>query len=248
MTSTAEAPAPPELFPGYSLDARSYTAPPIAYTPLRRMLVILGAGLAVVVALLAGVSVLVTAPTVRYSCPPDCGRPPTGTPFESNPRFTAEDGSFSVSYPAPSSAYSITTDANGVVAEYHGGDGGVMRLFSEPANGRSAQQVIDDIVNAAHPDATMAYHLPNAMVGYQLGSGGVYDVFPQSATSDFTRTRIVILAAVKNGLALIGGAAGPYHEYGPDYGPGPPSGANLELAQDLGKYVNSFRWRAGEPR
>jgi hypothetical protein len=58
----------------------------------------------------------------------------------------------------------------------------------------------------------------------------------------------VVLAAIKDDFALIAGAAGPYHEFGPDSGPGPPSGANLELAQDLGKYVNSFRWRGDPPR
>lgn len=237
-----------ELFPGYSLRARSYTASPVRQTSLRRLLSLLCVGLAGVVAALVSLSVLTATPSVRYSCPPECGRPPTGTPVEANPRFTAADGSFSVSYPAPSAAYAISTDPNGVLAEYQGGDTGVMRLFGEPARGRSPQQVVEDLVKEVHPDATVAYHIPNAMVGYQLGSGIVYDVFPQNSLTDYTRTRIVVLAAVKNDLALIAGAAGPYHEFGPDSGPGPPSGANLELAQDLGKYVNSFRWRGDPPR
>lgn len=239
---TLEAPGEIELFPGYALEARSYTAVPVRATSLRRLVLVLVAGLTAVVAVLTSVAMLLETPSVRYSCPPECGRPPTGTPVEINPRFTAADGSFSVAHPGPGSAYQITTEASGVIAEYQGGDGGVMRLYGERANGRSAQQVIDDAMAAAQPTATLAYRLPNAMVGYQLGSGAVYDVFPQSSSSDFTRIRIIMLAAVKNDLALVAGAAGPFHEFGPDYGPGPPSGANLELAQDLGKYVNSFRW------
>ena len=46
----------------------------------------------------------------------------------------------------------------------------------------------------------------------------------------------------------VAAAVGPYHEFGPDFGPGPPSGANLEIAQDMGKYVNSFSWRGDPPR
>lgn len=43
------------------------------------------------------------APVPLYLCPPDCGRPPTGLPVSTNPRFTASDGAFSVSirHPGP---------------------------------------------------------------------------------------------------------------------------------------------------
>ena len=41
-------------------------------------------------------------------------------------------------------------------------------------------------------------------------------------------------------------AAGPFSEFGP--GSGPPTGASLELAADMGKYVNSFQWRGEPPR
>lgn len=63
-----------------------------------------------------------------------------------------------------------------------------------------------------------------------------------------TRTRIVVMVAVKNDLALVGAAIGPYRKFTPGDGPGVPSGANLELAQDLGKYVNSFLWKGDPPR
>ncbi len=58
--------------------------------------------------------------------------------------------------------------------------------------------------------------------------------------------RLIVMVAVKNDLALVAAASGPYHPFGPDFGPGKPSGANLQLALDMGKYVNSFRWR-GDP-
>ena len=74
----------------------------------------------------------------------------------------------------------------------------------------------------------------------------IADSWPQSSTARYSRVRILVMAAVKNDIALIAFATGPYRAFGPDFGPGPPSGANLELAMDLGKYVNSFRW-SGDP-
>jgi len=53
---------------------------------------LLSAGGAVVAGALVGVSAMIEKPPVRYMCPPNCGKPPTGTPVEINPRFTAADG------------------------------------------------------------------------------------------------------------------------------------------------------------
>ncbi|HME50047.1 hypothetical protein [Mycobacterium sp.] len=66
------------------------------HTPHRRLLLILAGGLTAVIAAVVAVSLLVTPAIPRCVCPPDCGRPPIGTPVESNPRFTAADGGFSV--------------------------------------------------------------------------------------------------------------------------------------------------------
>ncbi|MCW1958817.1 MAG: hypothetical protein KIH64_009775, partial [Mycobacterium sp.] len=121
----------------------------------------------------------------------------------------------------------------------------VMQLFSQPANGRTARDVVEALLKKRFPDATVSYEIPNAMVGYEPGFGVLADDWPQNPTSTFNRQRILAMAAVKNDLALIAFAAGPYRSFGPDSGPGLPSGANLQLAQDLGKYVNSFEWGAG---
>lgn len=241
------APAVPrELAPGYSVLSGSYTAVPLRYTPLRRLLFLLTAGLVVIVGAMTAASLLTAAPPVRYACPPDCGRPPTGIPVQANPRYSPADGSFSVAYPGEGAAYKITKEDAGVNAVFTGGDGGAMELFGIPANGRSAEQVVDDLLREKQPDATVAYVLPNATVGYQLGYGAVLDVYPQGTSGVARRTRIVVMAAVKNDLALIGAAIGPYHPFRPGDGPSLPSGANLELAMDLGKYINSFQWR-GDP-
>ena len=60
--------------------------------------------------------------------------------------------------------------------------------------------------------------------------------------------RVIVIVAVKNDLALVAAAEGPFREFTPSFGPGPPSPANLQIAQDMGKYVNSFSWRGDPPR
>lgn len=158
------------------------------------------------------------------------------------PRFTAPGGQFSVSYPSAESAYQVNTYDNGIVANYLGGDTGVMQLFSQPADGRSARDIVLATLRKRYPDAKVAYEIPNAMVGYEPGYGVLADDWPQNPAATYTRLRILVMAAVKDDLALTAFATGPYRAFGPNSGPGLPSGANLELAQDLGKYVNSFQW------
>ncbi|GAY17777.1 hypothetical protein [Mycobacterium sp. shizuoka-1] len=248
MTETAADSDDTGSFAGYAVPAGRYRArgqrgPGYFLT--------LGVWVAVLVAAMMALSVISTrvstAPT-RYHCPPDCGRPPTGLPVATNPRFFAQDGSFSVSYPAPGTAYDITMEPNGVRAELNIGDGGTLRLFSEPAQGRDARQVAADLLGQMFPDAVTSYELPNAILGYEPGYGEVADDWPKGTSTDSKHLRVLIVVAVKNDLALVAGAVGPFHQFGPNDGPGPPSPANLEIAKDMGKYVNSFMWRGDPPR
>ncbi|MCV7343935.1 hypothetical protein [Mycolicibacterium rhodesiae] len=237
-----------DSFTGYAVPAGNYRA--------RRQrgpgyFVTIGLWVIVLVTAMMALSVLATRikPTVTtYHCPPDCGSPPTGLPVAINPRYFAPDGSFSVSYPSPGTAYDVTIEPNGVRAELTVGDGGTLRLFSEPANGRDARQVADDQLRQIFPDAVTSYELPNAILGYEPGYGEVADDWPKGTAVDSRHQRIIIIVAIKNDLALVAGAVGPFHQFGPDDGPGPPSPANLDIAKDMGKYVNSFMWRGDPPR
>jgi len=220
-----------------SEDARTSTYPGV--------LAPLAAGLGVVVAAGVGASLLLTPVTRAYVCPPDCGRPPLGTPVETNPRFSGDDGAFSVAYPGEGSAYEATFDPpgmKGVELKYTGGDTGTLRLFGEPARDRTPKQIVQQILARNYPQATVSYEIPNASVGYQPGYGVVADVYSRDSAASRARLRVIVMAAVKHDYALVAAAVGPYHEFSPDYGTGHPSGANLELAMDMGKYVNSFRW------
>ena len=107
----------------------SGTAAPVRRTSYIRVLGTTGAGVAVAAAIAVVVSMLITPGVAAYKCPPDCGRPPIGTPVETNPRFTAENGAFSVNYPGEGTAYKATFNPNGVVLDYVGGDTGTLALL-----------------------------------------------------------------------------------------------------------------------
>ncbi|HEV7853396.1 MAG TPA: zinc ribbon domain-containing protein [Mycobacterium sp.] len=230
--------------PGYATPARLYEVAPLRHTTLRWLFATLSAGLAVVVASGVTASALATPPRPRYTCPPDCGRPPIGKPIDTNPRFVSEDGEFSVQYPVPGAFYKATLYPDWVALEYLGGDTGSLDLWGEAAGKRTPKQVVDQMIAEYYPDATIDYEIPNAMVGYEPGYGAVFDQYPQDSSGEYTRLRLVALCAVKNDYALVASAIGPYHEFTPEFGSGHPSGANLGLALDMGKYVNSFRWRS----
>ncbi|KWX69068.1 hypothetical protein [Mycobacterium sp. NAZ190054] len=248
----SEDPAPGEIVvglqPGYSIHSGTYEASQPPVTSMRTVVSALGITVVVVAGALVGLSGFISDPAPRYVCPPDCGTPPMNRAVEINPRFTSTDGAFSVSYPAAGSAYNVTTHTDGVTAVLQAGDGGTMQLFSRPAGGRTAEEIAVDLVNDTFPDTKTAFEIPNTMVGYQPGYGYAADLWPQGAMSSATRMRIIVMVAVKNDLALIAGAVGPYRAFGPDFGSGKPSAANLQLALDMGKYVNSFSWRGDPPR
>jgi len=232
----------------YAVPPGPYAAAPLRHTTPRRVLLTLGGVLGATAVAAVVVSMVITPTPPRYVCPPDCGRPPLGSPIATNPRFTSADGNFSFSYPGAGTAYEATVNEDGVVLDFVAGDTGTLVLFGEPARNRTPQHITDDLIEENYPDATVDYEIPNASVGYQPGYGVVADEYPQDSTGTYTRLRLLVMVAVKNDLALIAAAVGPYHEFSPDFGTGHPSGANLQLAMDMAKYVNSFAWRGDPPR
>ena len=62
-----------------------------------------------------------------------------------------------------------------------------MQLFSQPAAGRTPEQIANTLVKETFPDTKTAYEIPNAMVGYQPGYGLVADCWPQGSNSKLHR-------------------------------------------------------------
>ena len=229
--------------PGYALPPGPYEAVPPHSTTHTRLLTTVGAGVAVAVAAAVTVSELAAPSVPRYVCPPDCGQPPIGKPVETNPWFTSSDGRFSVQYPRAGTAYEVTFDPDGVNVNFTAGDTGTMQFLGLPAQGRTSKQIAEDLISDKYPDATTDYEIPNAMVGYQPGYGVVKDEYPQDVSGTYTRLRLLVMVAIEKNYALVAAAIGPYHQFSPEFGSGHPSGVNMQLALDMGKYVNSFIWR-----
>ncbi len=243
MTQPTEADTDARTVEGVAVPPGRYVAQGVQRARYWTVLGLLALGLGVSY---AGISVWDQA--VRdapiYACPPDCGSPPNAVPVANLPQY--DGAGYSVSRPPPGPPYDVTTGDDGVTARLTSG-GGVLRLFSQPARGRVARQVVDQLLARKYPGAGVAYELPNAMVGYQLGYGVVANAAAPGVSTTFD-LRVIVMAAVKNDLALIAVAEGPFRRFSPDFGPGPPSAANLEIAMDMGKYVESFRWKGDPPR
>jgi hypothetical protein len=271
--------SPPTLRPGYATPAASHRVPPMRHTSHIRLAVILGISLAVVITVAFVVAWLLTPAAAVHHCRrPDCGHPPTkppvgpiepvpaaplpippfakvqipaalpnttSPPVQSNPRFTGPDGSWSVAYPAKLAPAPPGSSVGWTFTR----DGSRVLLFGLPAGDLAASDIAQRLISKACPGATVAYEIPNAMVGYQHGYGVIEDFFPQSGAAQFTRGRVLAIVAIKNGVALGVLAVGPYDTFIPPAPDDHPSGADLDVAAaDLGQYVNSFMWRGDPPR
>jgi hypothetical protein len=257
-TPPAAAPSAPE-WTGYAVPAPSYTAAPVRHTTHTRLFVVLSTVLAVVAVVAALVSWLLIPAPPHSKCPPHCAppkgpssgsplpgeQPPVGQPapapgalVQSFPRFTSSDLGFSVATP-PGAKHA--PNVTGIVDLRNDG---VEWLFGKPAEGSTPRQIAQDLIQSNWPGATLAYPIPNAMVGYQAGYGEIDDYSPVDSSGTSNHLRVLVMVAEKHGLALIAMAIGPY---APLTG-GHPTGAGLEIAKALSYFVNSFTWRGDPPR
>jgi hypothetical protein len=254
---------PAALFPGYGVPPGSYSAPLPRTTSPSQLVLVTGTFLAVAVAVVSAISVKTTPAQVHYACPPDCGRPPIGPPVggepgqapaaepppppqhptappvavKTYPRFTSKDGAFSVAY-LP--AANITKSDDGITLTFDRFDGEI-RLFGTPANNRTPRQIVEQYIQKNYRTAQTAYQIPNAMVGYEPGYGEVDDFSLQDPNAASTGGRLLVMTAVRNGLALVAVAEGPMIRFTPRTS-GHPSAVNMMIAQLMGNSVNSFTW------
>lgn len=215
------------------------------------------------------------APTAGHEEPPvgQVGAPPTasappgvgvapGPPVYSLPRFSPSGGAFSVEYlPQGKQPFNTTVTptigSNGVALKWTEANGqlfGEATLFGEPAGNQTARDIVDGLIQKYYPGAELDYEITNAMVGYQPGYGVVENYYPQAGASSATSLRVLVMVAVKNGLALVATADGPrvaFHQATDQDSNGPgvtdhPSGTDLAVAQWVGGLFNSFSWK-GDP-
>lgn len=179
--------------------------------------------------------------------PDPVGRPATQavTPVDSWDHFHAQDGSFSFAYPDHA-----REDANGVSWTYQDD---TAQLFGVPANHLTPQQIAQQFVKARFPNATLGYEIPNARVGYQAGYGEIDNLVPQNSSGPYNPQRVLIMVAVKNGIAVVAEAAGPvFYPADPGGAIMHATGTQLQVADDANAlfhyWVNSVSWKGDPPR
>jgi hypothetical protein len=101
--------------------------------------------------------------------------------------------------------------------------------------------VVGQYIQKNYRTAQTAYQIPNAIVGYEPGYGEVDDFSLEDPNAASTRGRLLVMTAVKNGLALVAVAEGPMIRFTPRTS-AHPSAVNMMIAQPMGNSVNSFTW------
>jgi hypothetical protein len=175
--------------------------------------------------------------------------------------FASEDGLFSLGFFVPNilGRPTVTQSSSGLVLTFSsetlsngtntvhlgGGKIEVGDVSGDALEGASAQQVVQNIVSTDMPSASLAYEMPDALVGDVPGYGGVYDDDVNSASGEQIDYRVGLMAAVVNGVAIIVMALGPDD---PSFQSLPflshPSFVDLDLAINggLDAITNSIRW------
>jgi len=258
--------------------ADSQAVHPAAHTSHRRLLIVLGASLTVLVAAMVLVAWLITPAIPLIHCRhPGCGHPPTKPPIgpiqpiqppelpnlssaglpdrDLEPNRPVRPVQTGARFTGQNGLWSVEYPAQlGAVPPGRGvawestRDGSHVALFGLAAGDRTAQDIAEILIEDNFPGAAMAYTISNAMVGYQHGYGVIKDFTTLSGAAQFARGRVLAIVAIKNGLALGVLASGPYHRFVPPEPDGHPSGADLIVAAILGPYVNSFMWNGDPPR
>jgi len=116
----------------------------------------------------------------------------------------------------------------------------------ENANHRNAAQVVEQIQAKSYPNATLAYHIPGAEMGYNDGYGNVYDIRFAAAGGQSARRRLIIIAAVKKGLVVELVSIGPYNPSNWKIN-SHPNPANTTIVNYFDDIVNTVRFPGDPP-
>ena len=245
-----------QTWPAYSYPA---AAPPrVAATSKlshRHVLSGLLGGLAGLVVILIIVSVVAkSAPAVNCEGLTCSAHPPVGPPVEAGQLYTNPKFNFTarvIVSPLLGIAPTVSTANNDLTLSYASGSTslGELQLGAVSANNRTPEQIVEAVVNQIANGAQVAYVIPGSMVGYQLGFGEAFNFSPNSGDGQAGTDRVIIMAAIKNGIAIVAIAAGPLVKFGDGQGQlndGHPSIADSVIALGGDPVVNSVNW-PGQP-
>lgn len=269
MTDTS-APRPPD---GWPTAPPGSTLPRVGFPEMERpasqdhrfshatMIVLLAVGLAVLAVILV-VAALLSQPPPAPVCPPlTCQSPPirnpviggssavTGTAVEHGQLYTNSQGFTVRYYPAFGVAPQASAAANGIsltfpFASQYGGTA-QLAVIGQPAANTTDAGLVESVIGQIAPNAQLVYQLPGALVGYQLGVGGAYNVQEASSSGSTYTDRVIVMAAIVNGFGIAviadGQLLAPVTDASPFWN-GHASPANLNIAYDADETVNSIRF------
>jgi hypothetical protein len=116
------------------------------------------------------------------------------------------------------------------------------------ANDRAPQQVVNDVQQNNFPSAQVVYEIPGADLGYTPGYGAVYDLFVNPATGQSDHQHLVVIAAIKNGVAVVFAGAGPFVQTSRSQD-GHPNPAETPMVHEslLRQAIESVTWKGDPP-
>jgi hypothetical protein len=189
-------------------------------------------------------------PSAVSCSPPACVvPPPQQAPLSPPHTYTSSKYGFSLEYSTQHITPSQTTSSS-ISWDAQLGDGSEVSwtILGGPPGGKSAAQIVDDVASKNFPDAQTAYSIPDASVGYTPGAGKVYNVTIAPANGQAVRDRLVVMAAVKRGVAVVVAGFGPYVKSSPGSS-GHPNPAETPLVHlgDFEESAMSVVWPGDRP-
>jgi hypothetical protein len=115
---------------------------------------------------------------------------------------------------------------------------------SAPAGDRTAEAYVKTLQHDSYPDAQFDYEISGAELGYHRGYGAVYDVQLEPQDGAGQRSRLIVMATVRNGVAIGVVAFGPYSRS--TSADGHPNPANARVAGVIAEPGNTITW-PGDP-
>lgn len=245
-TQPTPAATPTQGWPSYSYPAAAAPAAATHRLSHSRLLSALLGGLAGVVVVITVLSLV-----VKSSPPAACDslvclvRAPIGPPVEngtlySNPteKFTARILSIGGVTP------SVSTTGGNLTLTYvvDGQSVGVLSIAGMADNAQTAEQIVDDEINKIANGAQLAYVIPGSMIGYQPGYGAAYNFTPQSGDGKAVTDRVIVLASVRDGVAIVSVASGPKVQFTSSFPDGQLSIADSVVAAVGDPILNSVLW------
>ena len=249
------APPGPQQAPGWVGYTYPAAPPPLTRATHRlthsKLLSALLGGLAGVVVIMVAASLIAKTPApaacvslVCFVHPPVGGAVENGTLY-SNPEFKFTARILSLGGIAPST----TTTSSGFQLTYNirGQTYGVLSVEGLEANGETAEQIVDAEVDKVANGAKLAYVVPGAMIGYQPGYGATYDFSPNSGNGTGNVDRVIVLASIRNGVAIVAVASGPKVQFSASFPNGQLSIADSAIAAFADPILNTVLWPGQAP-